>query len=521
MKAFQLVGWQKPPEIREIPVPEPGPGEVLLKIGGAGACHSDLHLMEAPEGSASVTFPFTLGHENAGWVEKLGPGAAGYAVGDPVLVYGPWGCGRCLNCRMGLENYCENEGVERPGGLGRNGGMANYLVVPSTRFLIPIGDLDPREAAPLSDAALTSYHAVKRSLHLLGAGSTAVVIGAGGLGQMAIQLLRVLSAATMIVAMDTAPDKLATAKQMGADEALVSGPDAVRRIRDMTFGHGASLVLDMVGIDPTLKIAAQVARSLGHVTIVGLGGGTLPVNFFSLPHECSAMRKPFLDDCRVVVVLFREPWGKTPWTRVEQTAIQDGCLAQGWHRLFFLTLDKASQLPIWLPHTHVRFNYEDFGLEQAVGAIKARVQECGGVIEPMTALKRATLYEQESQYQMERKLINSYQGMEIFIEKFKDLMTEIHRICAQIIDSGNKSLMLGANEGRCVIRNNLVSLAVGWYQSYSNTIDGCGLKVAEFNAQIPLPNMREMSFSEPTKLSETTFLPELSRAREYGWSSAE
>src|SRR5271154_2292684 len=101
MQAFQLVGWQTPPELREVSVPEPGPGEVLLKIGGAGACHSDLHLMEAPEGSASVTFPFTLGHENAGWVEKLGPGAAGYAVGDPVLVYGPWGCGLCMKLSRG------------------------------------------------------------------------------------------------------------------------------------------------------------------------------------------------------------------------------------------------------------------------------------------------------------------------------------------------------------------------------------------------------------------------------------
>ena len=288
MQAFQLVGWQKPPELREVAVPEPGPGEVLLKIGGAGACHSDLHLMEAPEGSAAITFPFTLGHENAGWVERLGPGASGYAVGDPVLVYGPWGCGWCLNCRAGMENYCETEATDRPGGLGRNGGMANYLIVPSTRFLIPIGDLDPREAAPLTDAALTSYHAVKRSLHLLGAGATAVVIGAGGLGQMAIQLLRALSAATTIVAVDTAPDKLATAKRMGADEALVSGPDAVTRIKHITLGRGASLVLDMVGIDPTLKMAAQVARTLGHVTIVGLGGGALPVNFFNLPHECSA-----------------------------------------------------------------------------------------------------------------------------------------------------------------------------------------------------------------------------------------
>jgi propanol-preferring alcohol dehydrogenase len=290
MKAFQLTGSKKAPELREIPVPKPGPGQVLLKIGGAGACHSDLHLMEAPEGQ--FKYPFTLGHENAGWVEALGPGAAGYSVGDAVLVYGPWGCGHCLNCRMGVENYCESPREVRPAGLGGDGGMAPYLLVPSTRHLIPIEALDPREAAPLTDAALTSYHAVKRSLHLLGAGSTAVVIGVGGLGQMAVQLLKTLSGATTIIALDTSADKLKTAKQLGADETLISGDDAIKRIKDMTRGQGANLVLDMVGADKTLKIAAQVARQLGHVTIVGLGGGALPVNFHNLPHECS-VSSPF------------------------------------------------------------------------------------------------------------------------------------------------------------------------------------------------------------------------------------
>ncbi|MGO8917820.1 MAG: NAD(P)-dependent alcohol dehydrogenase [Stellaceae bacterium] len=288
MKAFQLTGWQKRPELCEVPVPEPGPGQVLLKIAGAGACHSDLHLMEAPAGPKPFQFPFTLGHENAGWVEKLGPGAAGYSVGDPVLVYGPWGCGHCLNCRMGMENNCENSDEARPAGLGGDGGMAPYMLVPSPRHLIPLGDLDPREVAPLTDAALTSYHAVKRSLHLLGAGSTAVVIGIGGLGQMAVQLLRTLSGATTIVAVDATAEKLAVAKRMGADETLLSGEGAVKRIKDMTRGQGANLVLDIVGVDATLKIAAQVARALGHVTIVGLGGGAMPVNFFTLPHECSA-----------------------------------------------------------------------------------------------------------------------------------------------------------------------------------------------------------------------------------------
>jgi propanol-preferring alcohol dehydrogenase len=287
MKAFQFVEFQKPAQLREVPVPEPGPGQVLIKIGGAGACHSDLHVLEAPATTKAFKLPFTLGHENAGWVEKLGSGATGFAVGDPVIVYGPWGCGSCANCRVGMENYCENPGQTRPGGLGRDGGMANYMIVPSMRFLLPLGTLDPREAAPLTDAALTSYHAVKRSIHLLGPGSTAVVIGTGGLGQMAIQVLKALSAAATVVAVDTSLVKLETARKMGADEALISGDDAVKRVKEITRGQGANLVLDMVGVNPTLQMAAQMSRVLGHLTIVGLGGGALPVNFHSPAKECS------------------------------------------------------------------------------------------------------------------------------------------------------------------------------------------------------------------------------------------
>ena len=274
-------------------MPEPGPGEVLLKVGGAGACHSDLHLLEAPAGSRSFSLPFTLGHENAGWVETMGPGATGFAPGDPVIVYGPWGCGLCMNCRQGMENYCETPGKPSPGGLGgTDGGMAEYVLVPSTRYLIPLGDLDPREVAPLSDAGLTSYHAVKRSVHLLGPGSTVVVIGAGGLGQMAIQVLKAVCSATTVVAVDASADKLKIATQLGADEALKSGDDAVKRVKDMTRGQGAEVVLDFVGVNPTLTMAAQMARVLGHLTIVGLGDAALPVNFNSPPQECS-VASPF------------------------------------------------------------------------------------------------------------------------------------------------------------------------------------------------------------------------------------
>jgi propanol-preferring alcohol dehydrogenase len=191
-----------------------------------------------------------------------------------------------------MENYCQTPGKPSPGGLGgTDGGMAEYLLVPSTRYLIPLGSLDPREAAPLSDAGLTSYHAVKRSVHLLGPGSTAVVIGAGGLGQMAIQVLKALTSATTVIAVDTAQDKLKIAKDFGADEVLVSGDSsrdrAVTRIKDITKGLGAELVLDLVGITATLSMAAQVARVLGHLTIVGVGNAALPVSFHSPPHECS------------------------------------------------------------------------------------------------------------------------------------------------------------------------------------------------------------------------------------------
>jgi hypothetical protein len=133
---------------------------------------------------------------------------------------------------------------------------------------------------------------VKRSVHLLGPGSTAVVIGAGGLGQMAIQVLKAVCSATTGVAVDTSEDKLKIATQMGADEGLVSGEDAVKRIKDMPRGQGAEVVLDFVGINPTLTMAAQVSRVLGHPTVVGLGNAALPVNFNSPAKEC-CVASPF------------------------------------------------------------------------------------------------------------------------------------------------------------------------------------------------------------------------------------
>lgn len=289
MKALRLSGWKQGPVLADVPEPEPGPGQVVIRVGATGACHSDLHLMQDFEpGILPWKLPFTLGHENAGWVDAIGPGVTGLEVGEPVAVYGPWGCGRCYRCRQGMENYCEHQAEigAMGGGLGLDGGMAARMLVPSARLLVPLGDLDPIEAAPLTDAGLTPYHAVKRSLPLLVPGSTAVVIGAGGLGHMAVQILRELCAAT-VIAVDQREDALKLATEVGAHHAVLAGDDAANEIRGLTRGKGADVVIDIVGADATLALAAAVTRPLGHLTIVGIAGGTLPISFFGIAYEVS------------------------------------------------------------------------------------------------------------------------------------------------------------------------------------------------------------------------------------------
>lgn len=289
MRALRLTAWKHDPELLEVPDPEPGPGQVVIRIGAAGACHSDLHLMhDFDAGVLPWGPPFTLGHENAGWVDAVGAGVTGIELGEPVAVYGPWGCGRCRRCRQGMENYCERQATigAMGGGLGRDGGMAPRMLVPDARLLAPLEGLDPTEAAPLTDAALTPYHAIKRSLPLLIPGSTAVVIGAGGLGHMAVQILRALCPAT-VIAVDQRKEALELATDVGADHAVLAGEAAAAEILDLTRGRGADVVVDVVGADETLGLAAAVTRPLGHLTIVGIGGGTLPVSFFGIAYEVS------------------------------------------------------------------------------------------------------------------------------------------------------------------------------------------------------------------------------------------
>ncbi len=292
MRALRLMQWKSEPVLVEVEDPVPGPGQVVVRIGGAGACHSDLHLMRDFEpGLLPWQPPFTLGHENAGWVHAVGGGVRGVEPGQPVAVYGPWGCGSCPRCRLGMENYCEDVAAAPVpgggGGLGLDGGMADLLLVPSPRLLVPLPDgLDPVTAAPLTDAGLTPYHAIRRSWPKLVPGSTAVVVGIGGLGHLAVQILKATTAAR-VVAVDPRSEALELAATEGADLTVEPDASAAAVIRETTGGRGADVVLDFVGSESTIALGAAVSRFLGDVTVVGIAGGTFPFSFFALPYEVS------------------------------------------------------------------------------------------------------------------------------------------------------------------------------------------------------------------------------------------
>jgi propanol-preferring alcohol dehydrogenase len=292
MRALRFQEWQNDPVVVDVDDPDPGPGQVVVRVGGAGACHSDLHIVREFNGEGVPwKLPFTLGHENAGWVHAVGPGVTEVSVGQPVAVYGAWGCGTCDRCRVGVENYCENPfgapAVAGGCGLGLDGGMAEFLLVGSPRYLVPLPEgLEPVDAAPLTDAGLTPYHAIRRSWRKLGPASSAVVIGAGGLGHLAVQILKATTAAT-VIAVDTRPAALNLAARCGADVTLLAGENAAADLRDATHGRGADVVLDFVGSDATLQMAAASTRTLGDLTIVGIAGGTLPMSFFGVPYEVS------------------------------------------------------------------------------------------------------------------------------------------------------------------------------------------------------------------------------------------
>lgn len=293
MKAVQYREIGKGPELVEIEVPEPGPGQIRLKVTAAGLCHSDWFIMDLPADQYVYGLPLTLGHEGAGVVDKLGDGVTGVTVGAPYAIYGPWGCGTCRNCADGRENYCTRAaelGIAPPG-LGSPGAMAEYVIVDDARHLVPLSDLDAVETVSLTDAGLTPYHAIKAAEHKLFPGAVAVVLGVGGLGHVGIQIIRATSAAT-IIAVDVSEEKLSLAREVGAHQTVVSGPDTAARIRELTGGLGADAIFDFVGVQSTIDVARETVAVDGFIHIVGIGGGLLPTGFFSTPFG-AAVRAPY------------------------------------------------------------------------------------------------------------------------------------------------------------------------------------------------------------------------------------
>jgi propanol-preferring alcohol dehydrogenase len=259
--------------------PEPAGEGILVRVRGAGVCHTDVHL--AAGRWPHIELPLVLGHEIAGEAPKLGP----------VLVYASWGCGQCDLCRVGDEQLCPNAAEA---GWVRDGGYADFVRVPAEKYLFPLAGLDPVRAAPLADAGITPYRAVKRVSPYLEQGSVAVVIGCGGLGQFAVQYLKLLTSAT-VIAVDPVAGKRERALALGAEEA----------ISPAELARPAEVVLDLVGTDETLAQAARVVKAKGVVVQIGEAAGTLAFALGRVPHEASFTTSIWgsLDDMRAVVDL--------------------------------------------------------------------------------------------------------------------------------------------------------------------------------------------------------------------------
>lgn len=319
MKAVRFTEWKTFPTLEEIELPKPGPGEVLLKIAGAGACHSDIAIYDKYNASMGEQLAptYTLGHENAGWVEELGEGVTGFKKGDAYIAYGPIGCNQCPACSRGQDTYCYNAATNpyMGNGLGRDGGMAEYMTVPA-RNLVPLGDADPVDAAPLADAGLTPYHAIKLALPKLnGAGKTALVIGLGGLGQLGVQILKAITGAT-VIATDVKAEAMAEAEKAGAIT-VPGGPDQVEKIRELTGGQGVDAVFDFVGITATIETAQQTVRRQGRITVIGIAGQPVQWDFYSNPYEAELTNTYWgtIEELYEVATLYREGKIKPAVTR--------------------------------------------------------------------------------------------------------------------------------------------------------------------------------------------------------------
>lgn len=309
MRAARLHTYGEPLVIEDVPTPEPGPGEVLLKVEGAGFCHSDIHIIDR-ELDILPELPLTLGHENAGTVAATGSGVGGVREGDPVVVFGGWGCDRCDYCVTGMEQLCQDP--QWSGILARDGGYAEYLLVPKERYLVKLGSLEPRLAAPLSDAALTPYRAVRKALPHIEPDHPVLVIGIGGLGTYGLKILRILTGSE-IIAVDVTESKLEIARELGAAHTLDGNdPDLVERVMELTAHRGVCAAFDFVGSDATLDLSVRSTRSLGKVSHIGLAGG--------------AARLKALENTRFEVLFEATLWGTVKELREVVALVESGRL---------------------------------------------------------------------------------------------------------------------------------------------------------------------------------------------------
>lgn len=270
MKAVRLHGYGQRPVVEEVSEPQlTGPLDVIVRIGGAGLCRTDLHIIEGQwREKSNVELPYTLGHENAGWVQEVGGAVTNVEPGDAVIVHPLVTCGLCRACRAGDDMHCENNLFP---GISTNGGFAELLKT-NARAVVKLPDgVEPKDVAAHADAGLTAYHAVKKAARILYPGTTAIVIGAGGLGHIGIQSLKVLSAARVIV-LDRSEGSLELARECGADETILVDGSEVEAVRERTGGLGAEAVLDFVGEGGALGDSIAMLREAGTHYVIGYGG---------------------------------------------------------------------------------------------------------------------------------------------------------------------------------------------------------------------------------------------------------
>jgi NAD+-dependent secondary alcohol dehydrogenase Adh1 len=270
MKAVRLQAYHKQPTIEEVAEPKVrGPLDVVVKIGGAGVCRTDLHIIDEQWAEKSgVVLPYTIGHENAGWVHEIGSAVTNVAVGDTVILHPTPTCGLCHACRAGNDMHCTNNAFP---GIDTDGGMAEYLLT-SARACIKLDpETKPEDVAALADAGITAYHAVRKSVPLLYPGTVCVVNGAGGLGHIGIQSLRALTATTIVV-VDRNAEALDLAAQLGADHTVLADGKHVDAILDLTNGDGAEVVLDFVAEQGAQQDAFAMTKRNGSHFVIGYGG---------------------------------------------------------------------------------------------------------------------------------------------------------------------------------------------------------------------------------------------------------